>query len=300
MEIFISWHGKRSHAVAVALRSWLPQIVNAFKPWLSSASIDKGARWSPEIATKLAAAKAGIFCLTPSNLAAPWILFEAGAISKTAENTHVCTLLVDLQPSDVTDPLAQFQATKLTKDDLLQLVKNLNGALGEDRMSDAHVEKAFDKWWPDLENELKKLPPDEASPGPRRGERDLLEELVEKVREMSNRLHIILPLQPLVPGVAPGVPIAFRSTSGPLNTLPSAADTSELIEAALRYSKDPEGAFQDFQGTARSITEKIRQNEKQIRKAALALGKGAMEASGRATQTGKPPQPNKKSDKGEH
>jgi hypothetical protein len=114
MDIFISWHGKRSHAVAAALRDWLPQIVNSFKPWLSS-GIDKGTRWSPEIAAKLATAKAGIFCLTPSSLAAPWILFEAGAISKTVEKTHVCTLLVDLNPSDVTDPLAQFQATKLTK-----------------------------------------------------------------------------------------------------------------------------------------------------------------------------------------
>lgn len=33
MDIFISWHGKRSHAAAEALRGWLPLIVNAFKPW---------------------------------------------------------------------------------------------------------------------------------------------------------------------------------------------------------------------------------------------------------------------------
>ncbi len=71
MEIFISWHGKRSHAVAVALRDWLPLIVNAFKPWLSSADIDKGARWRAELAAKLGSVTAGIFCLTPSNLTAP-------------------------------------------------------------------------------------------------------------------------------------------------------------------------------------------------------------------------------------
>ena len=82
MDIFISWHGKRSHAVAVALRDWLPLIVNAFKPWLSSADIDKGARWRTELATKLGSVTAGIFCLTPSNLTAPWLIYEAGAISR--------------------------------------------------------------------------------------------------------------------------------------------------------------------------------------------------------------------------
>ncbi len=66
MEIFISWHGKRSHAAAEALRGWLPLIVNAFKPWLSSADIDKGARWRTELAARLGSVTAGIFCLTPA------------------------------------------------------------------------------------------------------------------------------------------------------------------------------------------------------------------------------------------
>jgi hypothetical protein len=56
MNIFISWSGPRSGAVAEALKKWLPKIVNAFKPWLSSADIDKGTRWSSDIATRLQAA----------------------------------------------------------------------------------------------------------------------------------------------------------------------------------------------------------------------------------------------------
>lgn len=238
MDIFISWHGKRSHAVAVALRDWLPQIVNDFKPWLSSSSIDKGARWSPEIATKLATAKAGIFCLTPSNLTAPWILFEAGAISKSTEKTYVCTLLVDLQHSDVTDPLAQFQATKLTRDELLQLVKNLNGVLGEHRMSDAHVEKAFEKWWPDLETELKKLPSDETAPPPQRPERELLEEVLDKVRDLSQRLRpaISYQLSPTpeltmaLSGASHGRGVAF----GSLDALAHPERMKDIYELSLK------------------------------------------------------------------
>jgi hypothetical protein len=189
MDIFISWHGKRSHAAAVALRDWLPLIVNAFKPWLSSADIDKGARWRTELSTKLGSATAGIFCLTPSNLTAPWLIFEAGAISRPPEASYVCTLLIGLQPADVKDPLAQFQATKATKEDIHQLVKNLNKALGEASMDEVLVNKAFEKWWPDLEEQLKKLPPDEDAPPPQRPEREMLQELLEKVRDISKTLQ---------------------------------------------------------------------------------------------------------------
>jgi hypothetical protein len=98
MDIFISWHGQRGHAVAAALKEWLPQIVNAFNPWLSS-STDKGSRWRSEVATRLARAKAGIICLTPSALTAPWLLFEAGAIAKAPEKAYACTLLIDLKIS---------------------------------------------------------------------------------------------------------------------------------------------------------------------------------------------------------
>jgi hypothetical protein len=138
MDIFISWSGPRSGAVAESLRKWLPKIVNAFRPWLSSADIDKGARWGSELAIKLETSKAGIICVTPSNVSSSWILFEAGALSKTLENTFVCTFLVGLEPADVSGPLAQFQATRATKKDVLQLVKSLNSGLRDSSLPDAH------------------------------------------------------------------------------------------------------------------------------------------------------------------
>src|ERR1700756_156764 len=111
MDIFISWHGRRGNAVAAALKEWLPQIVNAFNPWFSS-SIEKGSRWRSEVASRLAEAKAGIICLTPSALSPPWLLFEAGAIAKDPGKTYACTLLIDLNAEDVIDQLAQFQHTR--------------------------------------------------------------------------------------------------------------------------------------------------------------------------------------------
>jgi hypothetical protein len=185
MDIFISWSGARSHAAASALARWLPKVVNAFHPWLSSSDIDKGARWSVDVAKKLERATVGIICLTPSNVHSDWILFEAGALSKTLGNTYVCPLLIGLAPAQLDGPLAQFQATRATKQDILSLTKTLNSALGHEAMSESHVQEVFEVWWPKLEEELKSLPADDSGARPKRADREILEEILAIVRNQN-------------------------------------------------------------------------------------------------------------------
>lgn len=185
MDVFISWSGERSRAAAEALRNWLPKIINAIKPWLSVADIEKGARWGTDLATRLKDAKAGIICLTPGNLHSDWILFETGALSKTLENTYVCPLLIGLEPSDLKGPLAQFQATKATKNDVVKLLKTLNVALAENRLQDSHIEEAFEVWWPKLEQQLTGLPSEKTNAQTHRPDRELLEEILVLVRNQG-------------------------------------------------------------------------------------------------------------------
>lgn len=52
MLVFVSWSGHRSKVVAGALQGWLEQVIQAVEPWISS-DIDKGTRWSPEMADRL-------------------------------------------------------------------------------------------------------------------------------------------------------------------------------------------------------------------------------------------------------
>lgn len=187
MDVFISWSGKRSGIAAQALHDWLPKIINALKPWLSAADIDKGARWGTEIAEKLKDSKAGIICLTAENLHSDWLIFEAGALSKTIENTFVCPFLIGLEPADVKPPLAQFQATRATKNEVLTLLKTLNKALGEHALQIAHIEEAFEVWWPRLETTLKRLPSDGDPPKATRSDRELLEEILALVRSQGRQ-----------------------------------------------------------------------------------------------------------------
>jgi hypothetical protein len=185
MRVFISWSGDRGRAAAEALAGWLPQVINALKPWISTSGIEKGSRWSSEVAAKLEESRAGIVCLTPNSLHADWILFEAGALAKTVANTYVCPFLIGMEPSDVAGPLAQFQATKAVKSDVLRLLKTLNGALNQDALSENHIETAFEKWWPDLEKQISNLPAETGVHQSARTERDLLDEILETLRSLS-------------------------------------------------------------------------------------------------------------------
>src|SRR5262249_14346074 len=122
--VFISWSGERSKMVAAALYDWLPMVVQSARPWMSEEDIEKGSRGLDEIAKALEALSVGIVCLTPENLDRPWILFEAGALSKAlSDKTRVCPYLFGgLRSENVKPPLGMFQTTEAVKDDTRKLV----------------------------------------------------------------------------------------------------------------------------------------------------------------------------------
>jgi hypothetical protein len=72
MDVFLSWSGPQSKAIATILHAWIPQVIQAVEPWMSS-EIDKGRKWSQQISDRLGATAFGIICLTRDNLMAPWV-----------------------------------------------------------------------------------------------------------------------------------------------------------------------------------------------------------------------------------
>jgi hypothetical protein len=184
MDVFISWSGGQSKQVAEALYHYLPLIINAIKPWLSSADIEAGARWAIDVADKLQQSKAGIICLTPTNLESIWIHFEAGALAKTLENTFVCPYLLGIDPSNVKGPLTQFQAKRANEEDTLRLIETLNTALGDSGLKPEQLVEAFSVWWPKLSEKLEEIHEGEPTPKKRSTE-DMLEELLELARTQA-------------------------------------------------------------------------------------------------------------------
>ena len=189
MKVFLSWSGTRSHKVALVFRDWLPSVIQEIVPYVSSEDIDKGARWSTDIAKELEDSTFGILCVTRENINAPWLTFEAGALSKTMDKAFVSPFLFDIKRSEVDGPILQFQSTIFEKDDLKKLVQTINKACEPHGLSSERLTKAFDVWYPNLESELKKIhklpedaPPEASQLSDTPGAPEILEEILELSR----------------------------------------------------------------------------------------------------------------------
>lgn len=197
MKVFISWSGTHSRKLAEALRDWLPGVLQLVTPYFTPADIEKGARWSNDIGKELSESQIGILCITRENIHSDWILFEAGALSKSLEKSHVCPILFGITNTDLSGPLKQFQTTEFDRGDFHRLIGVINNRLGENKLPQKTVDKVFDKWWPDLEAKIKKIlgevdDPDE----PVRSDREILEEILLLSRttsKMSRRPSSIPP-----------------------------------------------------------------------------------------------------------
>lgn len=188
MKVFISWSGERSKQLAQHLKNWLPKVIQSLDPWMSAEDIRAGGRWLLEVSKQLEEASFGVVCLTAENLSEPWILFEAGALGKELETAYVCPYLLGLEPSAISGPLAQFQAKRANRDDTLALLESINLAAGDNQrpLTDALLQEAFSKWWPDLEAGINGIPDRVGVPAQRR-DRDMIEEILNLTRQIARR-----------------------------------------------------------------------------------------------------------------
>jgi len=191
MKVFISWSGKDSRKFGEALRDWLPAVLQFVKPYFTPSDIEKGSRWNSEIAKELESSKMGIICVTRENLHSDWVLFEAGALSKSLEKSRVCSILFGIKDTDLAGPLKQFQTTKFNKNDFKKLVSAINANYGENKLQAKVLDDVFEIWWPHLETKVTSIftkldQPDEE---PIRTDRELFEEILELSRISSRNLR---------------------------------------------------------------------------------------------------------------
>jgi hypothetical protein len=193
VKIFISWSGHTSHKVATTLREWLKSVVQSVVPYVSSEDIDKGARWTTDIAKELEESHYGIICITRENLHAPWINFEAGALSKSIDKANVTPFLFNLPRSEVEGPLLQFQSTVFEQEDIYKLVVSINAKVAEPaRLKDEQLKKIFDVWYPQLEKELRAIGHLPAEGHEHPDEKDRTTKMIEELLEMGRQQQRLL------------------------------------------------------------------------------------------------------------
>jgi len=156
LDIFLSWSGSISQKVAIATKVFLRQIFPTTAPFLSSEDLKKGGQWSTDLFEKLCKSQQGIICLTKDNYEEPWLLFEAGALSKTTDKPKVWTLLLDdLSPEHLQgSPLSQFQHTQANKHDIEKLVIEINEILPTGKRNESELKQAFEASWTTFQSEI--------------------------------------------------------------------------------------------------------------------------------------------------
>lgn len=192
MKVFLSWSGDLSGSLGAVLNDWLPTVLQPVEPFYST-EMDKGAQWFGTIMDELNTTKIGVVCLTPDNVGAPWIMFEAGAIAKqVTHRTLACAILFGLDKAQVTGPLAQLQLTEFEKEYMKRLVRTINSNLGDRALDQQRLERTFDKCWPDLANRVEtavEAVRSKTSIGkqPKRDTRDMVEEILDLTRSLAAR-----------------------------------------------------------------------------------------------------------------
>lgn len=188
MKVFISWSGQRSKELANALRDWLPMVLQYVEPWVSDKDISAGERWAQAIAGELEAANFGIICVTPENIHSEWILFEAGALSKSMQEGKVIPLLFGLELSDLSGPLSQFQAQKMEELGIKEVVKSIN-KISSTKTSDTIVDQLVPALWPRLNETVSSIPNSAPLEKHMRPNHEILEELVVGIRGISSSIR---------------------------------------------------------------------------------------------------------------
>jgi hypothetical protein len=188
MKVFVSWSGARSQVLATALRDWLKLVLHYVEPWLSDADLAAGERWGQALAKELETSNFGVICVTRDNLTSPWILFEAGSLAKSLDGSRVIPLLLDVEFSEITGPLAQFQAKKVDRDGVFEVVQSINQQ-AKPPVADAQLKQLFDALWPNLEKQISEIPKTTSPAKPSRSQHEILEELVTSVRGLDSRLR---------------------------------------------------------------------------------------------------------------
>ena len=123
IHLFLSWSGQRSYLVAKAFYVSLKEIFrDSDLEIYFSENMTKGVRWNQALNDALNNADFGILCLTKENLSAPWLMYEAGALSRKAV---VAPFLLDLDAPKPEEPVTQFQLTTFEREDLKSLILSI-------------------------------------------------------------------------------------------------------------------------------------------------------------------------------
>lgn len=205
MRIFASWSGDESRLIAELLKSWIPCVLQDADVYVSSQDIGKGERWLASVSSNLSEIDFGIIVVTKTNVNAPWILFEAGALSKSVKGV-VAPLLCGVENFEAAkSPLTQFQYVRPVQEEMRDLLAQINSYCAKP-LDQPQLDRVFAKWWPDFQLEYAKIELPDAKPAKKETDNVRLQNIEDGLSEVMFELRRMRSSQTIVPGPGAGVP----------------------------------------------------------------------------------------------
>lgn len=189
MNVFISWSGEPSQAVARSLRKGILAVFDNVTPFVSDEDIGAGSRRLSAIEAELQKSTFGIIVVTPENMNSTWLNFEAGALSKalTKAKTRVVPLLVEIESDhELTGPLTQFQARRANEESVKTIFYALGDLVNVEREI---VDQRLRSWLPTFMAVIRTLGSPAADAPPKRSTEELLDTLIKTAEALRDYLE---------------------------------------------------------------------------------------------------------------
>jgi hypothetical protein len=187
LKVFISWSGN-SKGVALAINKALPSLFDKASPWISTEN-RSGSIWLPAIDEQLTDTDFGIICVTKANQHAPWLNFEAGALSRRvdAKRELMPVLLIDFDAmNEVEGPVTGFQMQMATLDGFFSIMKDLNSCELGPHINEKILRTRVELVWVDIEKEVRKVKESQSSTQVvERTDSEKIDEVLDVVRGLS-------------------------------------------------------------------------------------------------------------------
>ncbi|MGO8087251.1 hypothetical protein AB9E29_08970 [Rhizobium leguminosarum] len=192
MRVFASWSGTVSREIALLFKDWLPNVLQDVEVYVSSQDISKGDRWLSNVSSNLSDHDFGLSIVTKDNLLAPWILFEAGALTKSL-TSRLVPVLCGIDGIEIQNhPLSQFQyIVAPRRQELYGFVCSVNAA-GR-KMPEERISAIFNKWFPDFDTAYQNIDLGKAEPEARKkrdgSDADTLNALLREMRDLRSTVQ---------------------------------------------------------------------------------------------------------------
>lgn len=203
LEIFISWGKEPADQIANLLRKLIskifPEEVSVFVSDSPNHGIESGEDFRISLKSKLQKSDFGILILTEYNYGRPWLMYEAGALSK-AEHARVVPIVFSEVERKMESPINSFNHLKNTFDDFLKLMITIKKRYhnSTEINSEQNLKTNLSNYWNNFDKNYKiimnsfaevKIPEDSGLVSyTARTREDYLTELLDRIENIKTRI----------------------------------------------------------------------------------------------------------------